>query len=220
MAMGQDFCHANGRRTFFLVTLARLACIPFALLGGSLLTGDEGFFRGSVTGPDPLRLGAAMLYGYAVADAAWMTHKRESAPPAGGWTLASSAGWGPHGPGSPWAAGLNIEWLASRHVTFALDRVGWTRAPDESSAWSLGGRVGVPILAGPRLRPLAFAAVGARLRDAPGEAPTVVPVVGAGAQLRWYLTPRYFIEAEGRAETEGDEVVGLYGGGLGVHFGR
>ena len=34
MAMGQDFCHANGRRTFFLVTLARLACIPFALLGG------------------------------------------------------------------------------------------------------------------------------------------------------------------------------------------
>ena len=34
MAMGQDFCHANGRRTFFLMTLARLACIPFALLGG------------------------------------------------------------------------------------------------------------------------------------------------------------------------------------------
>ena len=34
MAMGQDFCHANGRRTFFLMTLARLACIPFALIGG------------------------------------------------------------------------------------------------------------------------------------------------------------------------------------------
>lgn len=34
MAMGYDFCRANGRRTFFLVTLARLACIPFALFGG------------------------------------------------------------------------------------------------------------------------------------------------------------------------------------------
>ena len=34
MAMGRDFCKANGRRTFWLMTLARWACIPFSLIGG------------------------------------------------------------------------------------------------------------------------------------------------------------------------------------------
>lgn len=34
MSLGGAFCRANGQRTFWLVTLARWACIPFALLGG------------------------------------------------------------------------------------------------------------------------------------------------------------------------------------------
>lgn len=33
-ALASDFCSANGERTIWLVTLARLACIPFGLLGG------------------------------------------------------------------------------------------------------------------------------------------------------------------------------------------
>ena len=34
MGLGAAFCRANGERTFWLITLARWACIPFALLGG------------------------------------------------------------------------------------------------------------------------------------------------------------------------------------------
>lgn len=34
MALGNDFCKANGARTVWLVTIARWACIPFSLLGG------------------------------------------------------------------------------------------------------------------------------------------------------------------------------------------
>src|SRR4051812_48574856 len=34
MAMGGDFCQANGFRTCWLMTIARWACIPFSLLGG------------------------------------------------------------------------------------------------------------------------------------------------------------------------------------------
>ena len=34
MTIGNDFCIANGLRTFWLITLSRWACIPFSLLGG------------------------------------------------------------------------------------------------------------------------------------------------------------------------------------------
>jgi dolichyl-phosphate-mannose-protein mannosyltransferase len=34
VSTGQDFLHCNGARTFWLVTLARWACIPFSVLGG------------------------------------------------------------------------------------------------------------------------------------------------------------------------------------------
>lgn len=34
MALGSNFCKANGYRTIWLVTIARWACIPFSLLGG------------------------------------------------------------------------------------------------------------------------------------------------------------------------------------------
>ena len=33
-ALGEDFVSANGARIFWVVTLARWACIPFSVLGG------------------------------------------------------------------------------------------------------------------------------------------------------------------------------------------
>jgi hypothetical protein len=192
----------------------------FALLGGSLLADEEGFFRGSITGPDPLRLGAAMLYGASIADAAWNVQRREAGHPQGGWTLATSAVWGPHGVDSPWAAGLSAEWLARPGLAVALDRTGWTRAPDGSSAWSAGGRLQLAFAEGPRMRPGAFAAVGLRVRDTAETAPAAEPVVGLGTNLRWYVTPRYFVEGEVRVETDGGAPVMVAGGGLGLHFGQ
>lgn len=191
----------------------------FALAGGSLLSADDAFFRGSITGPDYLRLTAAMLYGAAIADAAWQVDKRETFRPMRGFTLSTSALWAPDvDMGSPWTAGLSSEWLVTKGFSLGLDRVGWTGSPDGRSAWNVGTRLSLHV-DGKRWRPGVFASPGLRVHTPAGGATTVAPVMSGGGNLRWYVTPRYFVENEVRVEFEGGPPVFLFGGGLGVHFG-
>lgn len=197
----------------------------FAFLGGSLVSADDTFFNGSITGPDFFRLTAAMLYGVAVADAAYEARRDEPFRPMRGVTVSTAAHWsGEFGPGTPYIAGVNVEWLAAPNLSVALDRVGWTRTPDGRSNWNFGSRFELSFLEGKRWRPGAFVAIGARVRTDPARADEgateLFGVAGGGLNLRWYVTPRYFLEYETRVETEGDSPIFLFGGGLGVHFGR
>ncbi len=191
-----------------------------AFLGSSVLAAgaSDQFWDGSITGPDMLRLTAAMIYGAAIADAAYQPQKREEFRPMRGWTLSTTALWSPDLLGAPHTAGLNVEWLVTRGMSVSLDRVGWTHLPSGENVWGLGSRLELAI-DGKRWRPGLFLALGGRVRDPAVGETRVLPTVGGGGTLRWYVTPRYFVEWESRVETEGGPAVFLLGGGLGVHFG-
>lgn len=181
---------------------------------------DNQFFHGSITGPDFLRLSAAMVYGASIADASYNAERREERRPYTGWTLSSSAAWIPEQPTSPWVAGMNAEWVPNKHFSIAIDRAGWTSAAPGTGAWGIGGKGSVFFLQGDRLRPSFFVASGMRYRYDQLNAGFLSGSVGWGLGMRWYVTPRYFVEHELRWETEGGEGQVALGGGLGVHFGK
>ncbi len=219
----------------------------FALFAGSVFVPDEGFFSGSITGPDPLSLGAAMLYGTAIADAAYHANPRpgrETRHPGTGATVATYAGWDPAaGFGNPYVAGLSADWLITPNIALGVDRIGWTRNTATQSRWNFGSRVSFAV-DGKHWRPYAFLAGGGRViqegdvafedtattragrsvvvddDSSDGSTARMVGVVGAGAGVRHYVTPRYFIEVEGRFEVEDADPKVLLGGGVGVHFGK
>jgi hypothetical protein len=219
------------------------------LFAGSVFVPDRGFFSGSITGPDPLALGAAMLYGTAVADAAYNANPRpgrESRHPSGGGTLSTYAGWDPAlGASMPYVAGLSGEWLVTPNISLGIDRVGWTRQSTVDSRWNFGSRASFAI-DGDQWRPYFFVAGGGRVietatrasaealpagraaessRETPltsgavGEA-RLVGVVGTGVGVRYYVTPRYFLDTEARLEVEDADVRVLLGGGIGIHLGK
>lgn len=191
-----------------------------AFLGSSVLAAgtSDRFWNGSITGPDMLRLTAAMFYGAAIADASYQARRREVFRPMKGWTMSTTALWSPDRMSAPYTAGMNVEWLAAKGLSVSLDRIGWTHTPDRENVWSLGSRLGLSI-DGERVKPGLFVALGGRVRDPDGGPAVLHYTVGAGGNFRWYVTPRYFVEHELRVETEGGPAVFLLGGGLGVHFG-
>lgn len=192
-----------------------------AMTGGSVLVSDDTFFNGSITGPDPLRLTAAMLYGIAIADAAYQVHERDSFRPMRGFTISTSSAWAPsvgeNWAAQPYVAGLNAEWLVSKGFSLGLDRVGWTATSAGHGTWNVGTRLSLHI-DGKHVRPSLFASPSLRVRETAARTVETVPLMSLGGAVRWYVTPRYFIEHELRFELD-REVVVLLGGGLGVHFG-
>ncbi|GDX82265.1 hypothetical protein LBMAG42_40760 [Deltaproteobacteria bacterium] len=212
----------------------------FLLFAGSVFVPDQGFFAGSITGPDPLSLGAAMLYGTAIADAAYFAgpkEHRETRHPSDGATLSTYAGWDPSIDfANPYVAGMSGDWLVTPNVSIGIDRLGWTRNSEVESRWNFGSRISFAI-DGAKWRPSVFVAGGgrvietvsgsaidetfARMTPVRGVATArVVGVVGTGLALRYYVTPRYFLDSELRFEVEDATSKVLLGGGVGVHFGK
>lgn len=194
-----------------------------ALLGTSLVvSGDQGqYFHGAMTGPDFLRLTSAMLYLGSVADASYNARRQQEWRPYTGATIATASAWSLARLGSPAIAGVTIEWIPVKPFGLALERVGWTSTAPGQGDWGFGGRGSWFFVQGAHLRPALFVAVGARYHRDEGRRPSdvLLPTLGAGAALRWYVTPRYFVEWEDRVETNGGTPQNLFGGGLGVHFG-
>jgi uncharacterized caspase-like protein len=191
-----------------------------AFLGSSALAAgaSDRFWNGSITGPDMLRLTAAMFYGAAIADAAYQTGRKEDFRPMKGWTMSTTSLWSVDDVGHPVTAGMNVDWLATKGLSLGFDRIGWTHGADGTDLWGIGSRLQLSI-DGRHLRPGLFLAVGGRIR-VPADGDVVgTPTIGGGANVRWYVTPRYFVEHEVRVESEGGPAVFLFGGGLGVHFG-
>lgn len=224
----------------------------FLLFGGSVFVPDNTFFTGSVTGADPLALGAAMAYSSAIADAAHSANPSEQKRPRGGFTMSTSASWDPSfGVTSPWVAGLSGEWLVHPNVAIGIDRLGWTRSDEEESRVNFGSKITFSI-DGEKWKPGVFVAAGGRIitAGAPAEGPTglrarstgdtdgalvdesgeterpaddlsrLVGVAGAGATVRYYVSPRFFLESEMRIEAEDARPLFLFGGGVGLHFGK
>ena len=169
---------------------------------------------GLALGPPPTRALAAMVWGWSIADASWNVHRREGFRPREGVAVSYAGRWAPGD--APAGSGFAADWILEPGFSVGLDRVGTAR-DDAGNGWgSLGARL-MFAAEGDRLRPGAFVS-SAVVLDATGGSP-VRAVTGAGGNLRWYATPRYFLETDLRAELE-EKVVRPVGGlGLGVHFG-
>jgi hypothetical protein len=193
-----------------------------ALLGGGY------YWNGSGSGPSSgsllgsnLAMGAgAALYGYAVADAAWGVKHKEDFRPKRGLVALTETAWGlGDGTGWPIDTGIAADWIIEPGFSLGLDRTGMVTHTDGSHTFGFGSRMTLGLDSGRRLRPGAFVALDFRAGTLEDGRSGFEPLVGAGANLRWYLTPRYLVEAEMRQQMAKDSSELLVAGGLGVHIG-
>ncbi len=188
--------------------------VTAALLTGVLLNPDRDLDRAGLWPT----LGAS-LWGASIADAVYNVHRREERRPELGATLSWS---GAYGAGLQAAHyGLSADAILHRGVSLGLDRVGFTPAADDGWDAHFGGRL-MLAAEGRRWRPHALAAIGLRHGRLPGEQTTLVTrlVFSAGAGLRYYVVPRYFLELESRWQVDGTDAGLTFGVGLGLHLGR
>lgn len=155
------------------------------------------------------------VWGASIADGVYGVHRREDHRPVTGWTLGYGGSYG--GGDFPFHHGLSADAIVRPGFSVGLDRVGYT-------AWSggfdtqLGSRLMIAYEGG-RLRPGVFTNFALRVGEVGGST-SVRAVAGAGADLRYYVTPRYFVETDARLEYDGAVLVGSGGVGFGVHIGR
>ena len=161
-------------------------------------------------------LGAA-VWGASIADAAYSVHRREEKRPILGVQLSTGGSWG----AGDWPEhyGVSADLMLRRGVSIGLDQVGYTPYVDGYDL-HLGSRL---ILAaeGERWRPYGLLSFGVRSGKVPAETAHVTRMVAsAGAGIRYYVVPRYFLIGEARLELAGDWGGLTSGIGFGVHLGR
>lgn len=162
-------------------------------------------------------LGAA-VWGASIADATYNVHRREQRHPDLGARLSVSGVSG----GGDWPAhvGVSADLLLRRGVSIGLDRVGYT--PGAGGSWDLHAGSRVVLDWGDRFQPNGVLAAGVRhgLTAGPQGVEVTRLVFSGGGGLRYYVVPRYFVEAEGRYENAGDWQGWTSAIGMGVHVGR
>ncbi len=201
----------------------------FALAGSGASLGGlgpgHGYFEQGPGGANALLLGAAMVYGLAMADSVWNAREGDTQydryRPRTGFELSVETTWAPSSVNQPYVSGFSFEFIPTRLIAFGLDKTGWSNDPSGPDHIWAGVRVMVPQVDARRFKLSPFWSVGAHwLVDGPGGDTEMRYRVGTGATFRWYATPRYYLQAEGRVEWE--QSVGptfSAGGGLGIHFG-
>lgn len=206
-----------------------------SLFGGGLLwRGTSEVDSGSVLGPNFATLMGAGIYGFSIADAAWRASGRaQDFRPRQGLVVTAETGWHPGGepvpPGMeqegedrvvwPATSGVAVDWIMPSGFSLGLDRTGLVTNLDGSRTFNVGSRGTLALDRDTHLRPGVFLALD--MRGNPVEDRYHLrPVVGVGANLRWYLTPRYLLQFEARQEIDGGDSSMVFGGGLGVHLFR
>ena len=196
----------------------RTKAVLFFLGTASLVGGGTLFSvsRNEVsTGDAAATLGFA-LWGASIADAIYNVKRVEGERPRTGGVIGWSTGFTDvrrtH-------TGLMAEITPVKNLSIGLDRTGYSWYPQGGWDVALGSRLTAAI-EGDRWRPGVFAAYGLRLGQVDKEAPLAMRgVVGGGVAVRYYSTPRYFMEADLRVERDGGKLGGVAGLGFGVHFG-
>jgi hypothetical protein len=186
-----------------------------ALVGGGTLfsfTGPDDRARANVA----TALGIA-VWGASIADAVHDVRRAETVRPRTGFALGWSMGFSPYE--AP-RMGLLADVTPVPHLTLGIDRLGATFRLGGPWEVFLGSRL---ILAaeGEVVRPGVFVAQGVRGGQRTLAGPIEIRgVFGAGALVRVYATPRYFLELDGRWEYDQPRHGASVGVGLGVPIGR
>lgn len=158
------------------------------------------------------------LWGASVADAAYQVHRYEKERPRRGATLSVGGAFG----GAAWPRhyGLSADLMVGHGFSFGLDRVGYTPIGDGYDL-AVGSRMMMAFVEGQRWRPAGFVAMGYRHGQAPGTSVRLSRVVfGVGANMRYYVVPRYFTEIEARYEQSGEHSGLVTAVMFGTHLGR
>jgi hypothetical protein len=195
--------------------------------GLAYFSASSSLFAGEIFDPVSTDIGhafwpwlGAVMWGASIADAAYNVHRHEERRPVMGVQLSGSGLFGPAKNDWPAHYGLSVDLMLRRGVSIGLDRVGYTPFPDGWDAQA-GSRLMLAVDKDRRWRPHALIALGVRSGKVPGAESYLTRVVASGgAGVRYYVVPRYFVEAETRYESSGDSS-GMVGAiGMGVHFGR
>lgn len=184
-----------------------------ALLSGAAIAAPDGVRPNLAFG---LGLG---LWTAAVADALHHADPRRHERPITGVTVSTGLGWA-EAADVPWAAAVTADAIVRDGLSIGLDRVGVIGVGDAGSALHAGSRLMLAWEWG-RLRPGAFAAVGIRHGDTlSGDLAATRFVYGGGVDVRYYVTPRWFLDGEARFEQDARVAAAATAIGCGVHFGR
>ncbi|MBW1880297.1 MAG: caspase family protein [Deltaproteobacteria bacterium] len=200
------------------------ATIALHSIGWTATTGPAG----SLTGPNVLTFLAFATHGWAVSDAIWNVHRQEDFRPMAGVTISAETSW-VGAPDHPWSSGISVDIFPTSAISIGLDHAGLVLSPSENR-YTVGTRVTL----GPNTRRMRLAAlfglgtVVINSKDSEGGSSGWTEVLGTqgllsisvGALARYYLTPRYFVQAEGRSEWLDGESHGVWGLGMGFHIGR
>lgn len=185
---------------------------------------SSSLLAGVVFEPDSIDLGSgfwpmvgAAVWGASIADAAYNVHRHEDHRPRLGAQVSTSSVYGE----GRWPShlGFSADLMLRKGVSLGLDRVGWTPYADGYDIQ--GGSRLIVAAEGEKFRPHALLALGVRHGKTPGEETYLTRIVaGGGGGLRYYVVPRYFLEAEARLESEGRGLGFTSGIGFGIHLGR
>lgn len=186
---------------------------------GDSLQGWGGMMAGGLT---PGLMMAQGLRGWAAADA-WQYHRKETTRPVTGVALSYGTLWHLSGESPQTAgiasAGISADWVIEPGFSLGLDRTGFLTRPDGSVLVDTGTRLTWGITERGRFRPGLFLYGGLHLDTRLDQQIPILGRTGVGAQVRTYLTPRYYLEVEGRGGQRGKETELNAGGGFGLHFG-
>jgi hypothetical protein len=231
---GQLYNGETGKGVFFVgTTYSTLAAASFAhksatdsglgTPGITLLTmTNEGLaFNGSLTGPSPITLVGWGLYGWSISQAYYFHNAQVDHRPRMGVTVGSETAWSDSF-WTPDTAGIAADLMLGNGLSVGLDRTGVTTGTyggETVRVFNMGGRVMVGYDQWEHLRPSVFVASGFRAGQTDEDEQAVRMVIGAGGNVRYYLTPRYYVSYEARYEIDGGQGDFVQGGGVGIHFG-
>ena len=210
---------------FFLSTLA----LNGSAWGLTILDRPTSLESGAVTGPNFFTTLGMALYFWNVNDAVYGAKTRKNtdltwARPEGGMTVSLETGWSAD-LGYPYASGVAVDWMVAKGFSIGMDRTGWVAnpAPVEGEVRTDNGevRTGARAMMGidaDHWRPAVFGAVGVGLTV--GDQVGWREIYSVGSNVRYYPTPRYFLQGEVRGEYDRRYGVVLSGSaGLGFHLG-
>jgi len=179
------------------------------------------------TGPTPGLMLAQGIRGWATADG-WQHIKQEQERPVTGLVLGYGTAWHTAdgkadavlGDLAIASTGLTLDWVMEPGFSLGIDRTGYLRRPDGTVIVNTGTKMSFALLERSRLRPALFVYGGLEMDTRSQALVPVKGLVGGGADLKWYMTPRYFVELEGRGGLYDNQMRWSTGGGLGMHFGH
>jgi hypothetical protein len=216
--LGQAYNGRWGRAAGFLS-----ATIALHSIGWAAATEPAG----SLTGPNAFTFLAFATHAWAISDAIWNVHHNEDFRPKAGVTISAETSW-VGAPNHPWSSGISVDIFPTAAVSIGIDHAGLVLSPDENR-YTIGTRVTLGPNT-PRMRLAALFALGTVVIDAKEDGGSSgwtevrgtegLLSISVGGLARYYLTPRYFVQAEGRSEWLDGQPQGVWGLGMGFHIGR